>query len=170
MADYNYQGIVAYTKTDKLDGMALQFLGQRIAGMQSHDLELDDPYGESFHDVNNEAARLEDLERFESVHILEDHTSIVNPDDCTLPEYTPELYKHAFVQRYAAKGQDFLKLYIPLTAKNEDVLDNVADNGVIPLLHALFGMQLVNIRRMKGSEHDAFEDLYTKNEVIYRAY
>lgn len=168
MADYNYQGIVAYAKTDKLDRMALDFLGQYIAGMQSHDLE--DVSFEAHHDVYAEAGRLEELERAAHAQLLEAHMGVANPDDYMLPEYTPIAYQNASVQRYAAKGQDFLKLYIPLAAKNEDVLDSVADDAIIPLLHELFGNYLVSIRRMKGSEHDAFEDLYTQNEVIYRAY
>lgn len=170
MANYHYQGIVAYTAEDKFDGMALSTLGRYIHFPGVRDLDLEDPHDAYAHEVFHEAGRLESIETASSAQLLEQHLDVTHPDVHMLPMHTPQQYTQAFVERYNAKGASFLKLYIPLAARDENVLNDVAD-AVIPILKELFGDELVNIRRMTGTEQDDFDVLYRKNnDVIYRAY
>lgn len=159
--DYNYNGIVAYIKASDLNGLGLNFLNAYIVGLHDHDIPV--------RDDEAEARRLEALEYAPLADVLSEHMGHMSPDYFMLPEDTPEQYARARAEAVTIKGVDMVKLYVPMCAKGEDRLDTLYKQGLLPMLHEVFGRDLQLVRFARGTEHEAFADIQARSVVVYRA-
>lgn len=159
--DYNYNGVVAYIKASDLNGLGLNFLNEYIVGLHDHDIPV--------RDDEAEARRLEALEYTPLADVMSEHMGHISPDDFMLPLETLEKYARAHAEALTIKGVAMVKLYVPMCAKGEDRLDTLYKQGLLPMLHEVFGRDLQLVRLARGAEHEAFADIQARSVVVYRA-
>jgi len=156
MADYKYIGMTAYIQEDTTTIEKLMVLAEAVEVFTIPLSKFEQPASD-----NSEAYQA--IKESEAYQYLYDNDAVAYGKWEQQPQNTPEAYNREKIERVTIKGTNFIRLYVPTNAKNEDTLKTFVYESLIPTLSTLFGSALISVKTREGLEYDNFADL---NETV----
>lgn len=155
MSVFYYQGVTAYIQEGNDTNAKLAVLAQAIRQLPVHPIR----------DASDHYATVVGTDAYKRLCAMSG--MIVEEGDFSgLPLNTPEDYEKPQLERLTIKGQNLVRIYIPLASEDIDDLHTYAINSFVPVLDLLFGRDLVCVKGRFASMFDAFNGLPADEDEI----
>lgn len=141
----NYTGMTAYVRNTPETTSRFRALGEEIfqlmpyLGTETENLSRYNAI------INSDAAKL-----------VRDNDAAFTKTEAFFPSQTPVEYQDVSISGLEINDQYFTRLHVPVIAENAQ---EIIENGLRPVLFALFGDDLVNIKIKSGTSADHFAEL-----------
>lgn len=150
MGTYSYVGVTAYIQQGEGNNQRFRLLSDLFDEFaQIPEVQAIDEVHPHFEPVMQSAA----------YQNLDEHYSLFYGSEHEFPTNTPAEYRSSVkVENVEINGHNLTRLYFPMVQKNIEDTRNV-EQDLLKLLMNIFGSDLVNVKRVEGTEYQDFADL-----------
>src|SRR5690606_2621493 len=99
------------------------------------------------------------LIRSESFQFIRKNDHLLTNTETHFPEHTPKAYQSLDVETVTIKGQDLVRLYLPVISEDAEEVDFMVEESLLHLLDQLFGGDLVAVKAKSGTNTQSFDAL-----------
>lgn len=156
MGAYSYVGVTAYIQQGDGNFQRFKLLAELFDAF-AQIREVD-----AIAEVHPHFAPLMQSDAYKNI---EDHYSLFYGEEHNFPQNTPSDYCSSVkIQDVDVNGQKLTRLYFPMMQKDIDGIREV-EQDLLKVLMNIFGLDLVNVKRIEGEDYQDFNDL--KPSILY---
>lgn len=148
MTTHVYKGVTAYIQNTNEMNLKLSILSEAI-------FQLHPFIGVNTFDLSDHQAII----RSESFQFIRKNDHLLTNREMHFPEHTPKAYQSLDVETVTIKGQDLVRLYLPVISEDAEKVDFMVEESLLHILDQLFGRDLVAVKAKVGTNTDAFDGL-----------
>lgn len=148
MTTYVYKGVTAYIQNTNEMNLKLSLLSEAI-------FQLHPFIGVNTFDLSDHQAII----RSESFQFIRKNDHLLTNTEMHFPEHTPKAYQSLDVETVTIKGQDLVRLYLPVISEDAEEVDFMVEESLLHILDQLFGRDLVAVKAKSGTNTQSFDAL-----------
>lgn len=143
-----YTGVTAYIQNTHEMKTKLTVLSEAI-------FQLHPFLGVNTFDLSN----LHPVISSESFQFIRKNDHLLTNGVMSFPEHTPKAYQSLDVETMTVKGQDLVRLHLPVISKDREEMIFMVDHAILDVFEQLFGRDLVAVKTKTGTNADLFDHL-----------